>query len=193
MGATHSLPCLSVSPLTRGDAGSPASRTGDPRRCLKALDGQAGDANILALRSAKKLAIRLMNDPFQHLSRREREILTVLYRCGQVTVEQLSSELAIPPSHSALRTHLLLLEEKGLVERRSGGRRNIYRPTGDREEVRSSALRHLLRTFFGGSVDEMMSALISDDELADLDRESIARLRRLLRIPEETPEDEESK
>ena len=126
-----------------------------------------------------------MNDPFRQLSRREREILTVVYRRGQVTVQELREELADPPTNSALRTHLLLLEEKGKVERRSAGRRNVYRPVVDPRLVRASALRHLVRTFFGGSVNEVVSALLADDELADLDAPAIERLRRLLDDSEE--------
>jgi predicted transcriptional regulator len=107
-------------------------------------------------------------------SRREREIMDIVYRRGEATAAEVLAELADPPSYSAVRSTLSILEEKGHLAHRHDGNRYVYVPTVDLARARSSALEHLLTTFFDGSAAEAVTALIAErgDELpqADLDR-----------------------
>ncbi len=108
----------------------------------------------------------------EHLSRRERQIMDVIYRFGRATAQEVREHLPDPPSYSAVRALLRVLEDKGHVEHRQDGPRYVYRPTVPREEARRSALRQLLGTFFDGSAEQAVAALLdmserqlSDDEL----------------------------
>lgn len=108
----------------------------------------------------------------EHLSRRERQIMDVIYRFGQATAQEVREHLPDPPSYSAVRALLRVLEEKGHVAHRQDGPRYVYLPTVPREEARRSALRQLLGTFFDGSAEQAVAALLdmsgrqlSDDEL----------------------------
>jgi predicted transcriptional regulator len=110
------------------------------------------------------------------LSRRERQIMDVVYRHGKVTAQEVLAELPDPPSYSAVRAMLRLLEEKGHVRHEQDGPRYLYTPTVGRDKARRSAMRHLVRTFFDGSTEDAVAALlqndsgISDDELERLSR-----------------------
>jgi predicted transcriptional regulator len=106
------------------------------------------------------------------LSRRERQIMDVVYRLGEASVAEIASELPDPPSRDAVRRMAHILEEKGFVKHRQEARGNVYLPTQNREAASRSALAHLIETFFGGSADRLVAALIdlkrdqlSDDEL----------------------------
>ena len=108
----------------------------------------------------------------EHLSRRERQIMDVIYRFGQATAQEVREHLPDPPSYSAVRALLRVLEEKGHVAHRQDGPRYVHLPTVPREEARRSALRQLLGTFFDGSAEQAVAALLdmsgrqlSDDEL----------------------------
>jgi len=108
----------------------------------------------------------------EHLSRRERQIMDVIYRFGQATAQEVREHLPDPPSYSAVRALLRVLEDKGHVAHRQDGPRYVYLPTVPREEARRSALRQLLGTFFDGSAEQAVAALLdlsgghlSDDEL----------------------------
>ena len=100
----------------------------------------------------------------QNLSRRERQIMDSLYRRGRATAAEVRSDLADPPSYTAVRTMLRLLEEKGQVRHEQEGPRYVYVPTVDREKARQNALKHLVSTFFNGSAEQAMTALL---ELSD--------------------------
>lgn len=118
-------------------------------------------------------------DPTQ-LSRRESQIMTTLYRLGRAGAAEIRDGLEDPPGYSTVRKLLEILEEKGHVEHERQGRRYVYRPVVPREEARRSALSRVLRTFFDGSVEDAMAALLGlDDEdltAADLERiETMAR------------------
>lgn len=111
-----------------------------------------------------------------HLSRRERQIMDVIYRRGKVTAAEVLAELPEPPSYSAVRAMLRLLEEKGHLRHEQEGPRYVYAPTVTRDKARRSAMRHLVRTFFDGSTEDAVAALLqsdagmSDDELDRLSR-----------------------
>ena len=113
-----------------------------------------------------------------HLTRRERQIMDVLYRLGEATVAKVLENLPDPPSYSAVRAMLRLLEEKGHVKHQQRGVRYIYVPTRSREKARRSALNHLVSTFFDGSAELAVAALLdmSDRELTDDELHRLARM-----------------
>ena len=115
------------------------------------------------------------------LGRRERQILDAVYRLGRAGVADVRAELPDPPSYSAVRGMLNLLEEKGHLRHESDGLRYVYLPVVDPSEARRSALAHVVRTFFGGSPAEAASALF---DLPDgrLSREELAELSRLVKL-----------
>jgi BlaI family penicillinase repressor len=114
-----------------------------------------------------------------HLSRRERQIMDVLYRHGRATAADVQSELPEPPSYSAVRAMLRILEAKGHARHEQDGPRYVYVPTPGRDKAKRSALKHLLNTFFEGSAEQVVAALleVSGDELSEAD---LSRLRRLI-------------
>jgi BlaI family transcriptional regulator, penicillinase repressor len=95
------------------------------------------------------------------LSRRERQIMDLLHRDGRASAAQLMEGLADPPSYSAVRALLRVLEEKGHVRHEEEGRAYIYMPVVRRAEARQSALAHLLRTFFDNSAEQAVAALLT--------------------------------
>jgi BlaI family transcriptional regulator, penicillinase repressor len=117
---------------------------------------------------AKKLA-------FAHASRRERQILDVLYRMGSATVAEVQKAMPAAPSYSAVRTQLRILEEKGHIRHVQDGARYVYMPTVARDTARRSALSHLLQTFFDGSATQAITALLDQDasRLSDEDWDRI--------------------
>jgi predicted transcriptional regulator len=94
------------------------------------------------------------------LGRRERQIMEVVYRLGRATASEVRSELPDPPSYSAVRAMLRILEEKGHLAHAQEGIRHVYRPTVAHEDVRESAMRNVVRTFFAGSTAAAMAALL---------------------------------
>lgn len=111
------------------------------------------------------------------LSRRERQCLDVLFQRGGATVTEVMEALADPPSYSAVRATLNVLVEKGHAQHRQDGPRYVYLPTIPAETARTAAVRHLVQTFFGGSHEEAMVALL---ELSDtkVSRDAVERLTR---------------
>src|SRR5687767_14639560 len=93
-------------------------------------------------------------------TRREREIMDILHRRGRATAQEVLDELAEPPSYSAVRTHLRLLEERGHVKHTVDGQRYVFAPVVARADARKSALSHLVKTFFAGSVEDAVAALV---------------------------------
>jgi predicted transcriptional regulator len=118
-----------------------------------------------------------MADPIQ-LSRRERQIMDVVHRHGRVTAAEVLAELPEPPSYSAVRTTLRLLEEKGHVRHEQDGPRYVYLPTMNREKARRSAIRHLVKTFFDGSTEDAVAALLETD--SRMGEEELERLSQLI-------------
>ncbi|HJR42898.1 MAG TPA: BlaI/MecI/CopY family transcriptional regulator [Gemmatimonadaceae bacterium] len=115
------------------------------------------------------------------LSRRERQIMDVLYREGRATAADVLAQLPDPPGYSAVRAMLRVLEDKGHVKHEQAGPRYVYLPTVPREKARRSALRHLVRTFFDGSTEATVAALL---DLSDT-RISNAELQRLSKLIEQ--------
>lgn len=117
----------------------------------------------------------MAQDAYQRLSRRERQIMDVIYRRGEATASEVEAGLPHPPTNAAVRAKLRVLEEKGYLTHVQDGPRFLYRPTLRREQARRSALAHLVQTFFAGSVRDAMAALL---ELSD-EESSEASLRRV--------------
>jgi predicted transcriptional regulator len=115
----------------------------------------------------------------QDLSRRERQILDILYQRGQATAADVQNALPEPPSYSAVRALLRILEDKGHVRHQQDGPRYVYVPTVARENAKRSALRHVLRTFFDGSAEQAISALL-DESSTKLSPAELDRLARLI-------------
>ena len=113
------------------------------------------------------------------LSRREREVLDALHRLGTASAADVRNALLDPPSDSAVRTHLRILEEKGHITHEQDGPRYVYRPTVPREAAGRSALRHLLSTFFEGSPDRAVAAHL-DETASDLTDDDLDRLATLV-------------
>lgn len=115
----------------------------------------------------------------QDLSRRERQILDILYQQGQATAADVQHALPEPPSYSAVRALLRILEDKGHVRHQQDGPRYVYVPTLARDNAKRSALRHVLRTFFDGSAEQAISALL-DETSTKLSPAELDRLARLI-------------
>ena len=108
----------------------------------------------------------------ESLSRREREMMNIIFARGQATATEVMDTMAEPPSYSAVRATLRILEQKGHLKHQHDGTRYVYLPTLNREKVRASALDQLLTTFFDGSAATVVATLlekqkgnISNDEL----------------------------
>ena len=95
-----------------------------------------------------------------HLSRRERQIMEALYRRGKATAMEVLGELPDPPSYTAIRTLLRILEDKGHIRHTRDGARFIYAPRVSRERARRSVLENLVRNFYDGSREKLMAALL---------------------------------
>ena len=115
----------------------------------------------------------------QELSRRERQIVDVIYRLGQATAAEVTANLPDPPTSTAVRTMLRILEDKGYLTHESEGVRFVYRPKLPREQARRSVLSDVVRTFFNGSPEQAMATLL-DLSPADLPDEELDRLARLI-------------
>jgi BlaI family transcriptional regulator, penicillinase repressor len=95
-----------------------------------------------------------------HLSRRERQIMDIVYRAGQVTVAQVQEQMADPPGYSAVRAMMRVLEEKGHLRHQQEGLAYVYLPTVSPDTARRSAVSHLMRTFFQGSAERAVAAVL---------------------------------
>lgn len=115
----------------------------------------------------------------ESLGRRERQILEALYRRGEGSVNDVIAELTDPPGYSAVRAFLRILEEKGHVTHRQDGARYVYRPAQPRPSVAKEALSRVVETFFGGRPDQVVAALLTDDERTLTD-DDLARLSALI-------------
>ena len=121
----------------------------------------------------------MAKSPAPQLSRRERQIMDVLYRVNRATAAEVQEGMPEAPSYSAVRTMLRILEEKGHVRHEQDGPRYVYIPTVARDKAKRSALKHVVNTFFDGSASQVMAALI---ELSprDMDEDELARIRQLI-------------
>ncbi len=114
------------------------------------------------------------------LSRRERQIMDILYRRGRATANEVMQELSGEPSYSTVRTQLRVLEEKGHVHHEEQGLRYVYEPAVPRHTARKSALRHLVDTFFDGSAEKTVAALLGGESARFTDEE-LERIAGLIR------------
>jgi BlaI family transcriptional regulator, penicillinase repressor len=121
------------------------------------------------------------------LTRRERQIMDVLYRRGRVTAADVMADLPGEPSYSTVRTQLRVLEGKGHVRHEEHGLRYVYMPAVPRRAARKSALRHLVDTFFDGSVEKVVAALLGGEgtRLSESELQRIADL--IARTQKERP------
>jgi predicted transcriptional regulator len=115
----------------------------------------------------------------QNLSRRERQIMDVIYGVKEATVSQVLERLPSPPSYSAVRALLRVLEQKGHLTHRQEGPRYVFSPVLPRERARQSALKNLLKTFFDNSTEDVVAALLDISE-ASLSESDYARLLELV-------------
>ena len=120
-----------------------------------------------------------MSKSDQELSRRERQIMDVLYRLGSATASDVLDELPNPPSNSAVRTLLRILEKKGHVSHQQDGPRYVFHPTVPRSAARRTALRHLVSTFFDNS-NELAVAALFDLESEPMSEEQLAKLQAMI-------------
>jgi predicted transcriptional regulator len=114
------------------------------------------------------------------MSKRERQIVEAIYARKSATAAEVQAAIPDPPGYSAVRATLSVLVRKGLLSHRREGRRYVYAPTIPHEKARLSALRHLLETYFDGSVNAAMAALIRVDrkQLSDDDYRSLLEMIR---------------
>jgi predicted transcriptional regulator len=112
------------------------------------------------------------------LTRRERQIMDVLYRRGRATANEVREALPGRPSYSTVRTQLRVLEEKGHVRHEELGLRYVYTPAVPRRAARRSALRHLVDTFFDGSAEKVVAAVLGGEaaRMSDAELDRIAEL-----------------
>jgi predicted transcriptional regulator len=113
------------------------------------------------------------------LTRRERQIMDVIYRLGKATAQEVLDNIPDPPSYSAVRALLRLLEQRGHVRHVTDGQKYVYLPAVGRGDARRSALSHVVRTFFGGSVEQAIATLV-DSSRAKLSPEELDRLMELI-------------
>lgn len=117
--------------------------------------------------------------PHSELSRRERQIMDVLYKLKRATVGEVLAQLPGKPNYSTVRAQLRVLEEKGQARHEEEGLRYVYAPTAARDAVRKSALKHLVETFFDGSPEKVVATLLGG-ESSRLSREDLDRLSGLI-------------
>jgi predicted transcriptional regulator len=110
------------------------------------------------------------------LSRRERQIMDIIYARGHATAAEVTAALPDPPSYSAVRALLRVLEAKGHLRHELSGPRYVFVPTVARDRARKSALKNLVRTFFDGSAAQAAAALLDHAKLTDSDVERLAAL-----------------
>jgi len=118
------------------------------------------------------------NEKHLQLGRRERQIMDVVYRRGRASVTDVLADLPDPPTYSAVRGMLRLLEEKGFVRHEQEGLKYVYLAADDTRQVRANALKHIVKTFFGGSPEQAVAALLemSDSKLSAKDKQYLSQL-----------------
>jgi predicted transcriptional regulator len=124
-----------------------------------------------AFQSSKDMA------PKDGFSRREREIMDALYTLGKASAAQILEQIPNPPTYTAIRTHLTILERKGHVRHESDGTRYVYEPLVAREQMGSRAIDTILKTFYGNSVERVVAAMLEQE---DVGRDELDRLAKLI-------------
>ena len=113
------------------------------------------------------------------LGARERQILDTVYQLGEASVADVLAKLADPPSYSAVRTMIRVLETKGFLQHRRIGTRYVYQPTSSRASASRSALAHVMQTFFGGSATDAVAAIL-DASAPQMTEDDLTRLEQLI-------------
>lgn len=113
------------------------------------------------------------------MSRRERQIMDILYQLGQASAKEVLENLPDPPSYSAVRALMATLENKGMVKHSKESRRYIYKPALAEKKARRSAMSNLLKTFFEGKPEKMVAALLDPKDM-QLEKHEIDRIRKAL-------------
>ena len=121
----------------------------------------------------------MKKNSFSGLSRRERQIMEIIYKNGEAAASEIRKSIVDPPSYSAVRALLKILENKGHLKHREKGPRYIYYPTLPPDKAKSSALKHLMKTFFDDSMENVVAALL-DITGSDLTEEDYERLYKLI-------------
>lgn len=118
-----------------------------------------------------------MSEEKSDLSRRERQIMEALYRLGRASAIEIRDAMASPPTYTAVRTHLALLQDKGHIRHERQGAKHIYEPVVPRDEMAKNVIAGVIENFFGGSVERVVATLIepgtgavSDDQLERLSK-----------------------
>lgn len=120
---------------------------------------------------------------YLRLSNRERQIMDILYRNGSATAAEVHEKLPDPPSYSAVRATLRILEEKEQVRHEQDGPRYVFRPAVARDKAKRTAVRHLLSTFFDGST-ELAVATLLDESASQLSEDDFKKLKKLIDVAE---------
>ena len=121
----------------------------------------------------------MKHDQHLNLSRRERQIMDILFQRGSASASEIHEAVPDPPSYSAVRAALSVLEKKGHIHHELQGLRYVWKPRVPRENARRSALRHLVKTFFDGSVEQTVAALL-DEPSVKLQQGDLDRLREMI-------------
>jgi predicted transcriptional regulator len=148
-----------------------------PRSCIR-----GGALNLRLLKIQHQAELEAEEDrmkPLRILSRREREIMDVVFRAGSATAKEVHEGIPDPPSYSAVRATLRILETKELLRHEFDGKRYVYRPRLARSQARQGAIQHLLTTFFDGSAAGAVMALLDQPGL-DLSQDDLDRMARLI-------------
>src|ERR1700747_300743 len=135
--------------------------------------------SVLLLQHAAAFAAQAMRkDGHRNLSRRERQIMDILYQKARATAAEIHAALPDAPSYSAVRAKLRVLEEKGHIRHEEEALRYVYIPTLPRDRAKRSALSHMLETFFEGSAEQAVAALLdlSSSKLSGQELDRLARL-----------------
>lgn len=120
-----------------------------------------------------------MSEKASQLSRRERQIMDIIYAKGEATASEVAAAMTDAPSYSAVRALLRILEEKGVLKHREDGRRYIFLPTEPVQKASRSALKNLVNTFFEGSLVNAVAALVDGRE--KISPEEIQRLESIIK------------
>jgi len=144
---------------TRRDTSKDSAGSAEAGPARDAMTGAAPGAAATDSATAAKEA----RDGF---SRREREIMDALYKLGRASAAQILDEIADPPTYTAIRTQLTILEKKGHVRHTSDGTRYIYEPKVAREQMGRRAIDTLMKTFYGNSVERVVAALLDQEDIA---------------------------
>jgi predicted transcriptional regulator len=120
----------------------------------------------------------MADDTAKHLSRRERQIMDAVYKLGRATVADVIEQISDPPSYSAVRAMMGILEEKGVLKHVQEGAKYVYLPIVEREQASKAALKSLVATFFDGSPQDAIAALLDlpESKLTKNDLDSLAEL-----------------